>query len=74
MGSRLGLCATGQLMVKDLEHSPGRVFKLPADDIMPHHDGTYDIYWLFGDVVYIMALATAIASTMRFDCVRAERN
>ena len=43
-------------MVKDLEYRLGQVFKGgPVDDITPHHNGTCDIYWMFGDAVYITA-------------------
>ena len=27
----------------------------PVDDVMPHHYGTCDIYWMFGDAVYVTA-------------------
>ena len=66
MGTGLGLGATGWLMVKDLKHRPGRVFKQLLDDVTPRHDGACDIYRMFGDTVYVTALATAVASTVRF--------
>ena len=49
-------------MVKDLEHRPGKVFKGGGlvDDVMPCHYRTCNIYWMFGDVVYVTAPATTI--------------
>ena len=47
-------------MVKDLENRPGRVFKGLVGDIMLHHYGACDTYWMFGDVVYVTAPVTVV--------------
>ena len=36
----------------------------PVDDVTPHHYGMCDIYWMFSDAVYVMALATAVCRMM----------
>ena len=49
-------------MVKDKERAREVILKGLVDDVTLPHYGACDIYWEFGDAVYITVPATAICS------------
>ena len=56
LGDPYSRTATGQ---KTLNMGRGPYLRGPAGDVTLHHYGACDTCWMFGDMVYVMAPATA---------------
>ena len=62
-GANLRSVQLNGLWSKDKEWAGEVILRGSVDDITLRHYGACDIYWEFGDAVYIMVPATAVCST-----------